>query len=105
MELSRESVRFALGQSIDKKDEELSAYLQHQMVVPKLCLTMAVMEQLDITTLTYQPACGSCAGLLVHDHFWGGRTAEPEDAYWPLSDLADSAASTSVLVKTQESRV
>ena len=95
-------MRGAIGQSIDKRDEDLSVHLQHQMVVPKLCLTMAVMEQLDITTLTYQPACGSCAGLLVHDHFWGGP-----DAYWPLSDLAatNSAASMSTPVKTQESRV
>ena len=107
MELSREAVRGAIDHSIDKRDDELSAYLQHQMVVPKLCLTIAVMEQLGITTLTYQPACGSCAGLLVHDQFCGGSTAELVDSYWTLSDLAvtDSAARMRNPGKTQESRV
>ena len=107
MELSKEAVRGAIDQSIDKSDTELSAYLQHQMVVPKLCLMIAVMEQLDITTLTYQPACGSCAGLLVHDHFWGGPTAELVDSYWPFSDSVATgpAARTRTPGKTQESRV
>ena len=92
MELSREAVQAAIDQSVNKSDAELSQHLQYQMVVPKLCLTMAVMEQLDITTFTYQPACGSCAGLLVHDHFWGGSKAEAGTAYWPLSDAVIGTA-------------
>ena len=82
MEISAANVRSAIEQLIGKRDEELVAYLQHQMVVPKLCLMTAVMEQLEITTLTYQPACGSCAGMLVHDHFWADR-----EVYWPGSDV------------------
>ena len=82
MEICAAAVRSAIEQSIGKRDEDLAAYLQHQLVVPKLCLMTAVMEQLEITTLTYQSACGSCAGLLVHDHFWGNR-----ELYWPSSDV------------------
>lgn len=99
-------MRGAIEQSTLKSDEELSTYRQHQMVVPKLCLTMAVMEHLEITQLTYQPACGSCAGLLVHDSFWG-PTAESGDAYWPLSGIPDGTEpdACSRRAQTLESRV
>ena len=103
VELSKAAVRSAIDQTINKQDEDLSTYLQHQMVVPKLCLTMAVMDQLNIAKLTYQPACGSCAGLLVHDHFWGGINAEPGDLYWPWGDA--SATSMATTATMPESRV
>ena len=93
--LSREAVRGAIESSVEKSDEELGAvYLQPQMVVPKLCLTLAVMQQLGITDLTYQPACGSCAGLLIHDFYWGGGgpMAAQGDAYWPTDGGGDPAA-------------
>ena len=81
--LSREAVAAAIDSAVEKTDAELGAFMQHQMVVPKLCLTFAVMEHLEIASLKYQPANGSCAGLLVHDFYWGGDGAAEGKAYWP----------------------
>jgi hypothetical protein len=42
-------------------------------------LCYAVMDWLEIPSITYQPANGSCAGLLVHDSYF----ANSELRYWP----------------------
>lgn len=64
-------VRRALAACVGKGDGDLP-YPQPDMVVPKLCLCLAVCEALGVAAFRYAPSCGSCAGLLVADHFPGG---------------------------------
>ena len=43
----------------DKTDAELDQWLQANILVPKLCLCLAVMEHLQFSAVAYSPACGS----------------------------------------------
>ena len=78
--LSQQLIWEGIERTVGQSDEVLSAkYLQHYMVVPKLCLCWAVMEHLSLPQFTYQPACGSCAGLAVVDF----HAAEGQPRMWP----------------------
>eukprot|EP00967_Tisochrysis_lutea_P130348 scaffold225368_cov26-Tisochrysis_lutea.AAC.1 len=39
-------------------------------VLPKLCLLYAVLDFLQLSSLFFQPAIGSCAGMLVEETLW-----------------------------------
>ena len=88
-ELTPAVVWAAIEASCGKTDEELGRFLQANILVPKLCLCMAVMEQLGLTAVVYQPACGSCGGLLVHDSHSAEDGAE---RYWPAAPAATATS-------------
>lgn len=72
-QLTPEIVWAGIESTVGTSDAELSTkFLQHWMVVPKLCLCFAVMDQLSLSSVSYQPACGSCAGVLVDEWPAGG---------------------------------
>eukprot|EP01052_Picozoa_sp_SAG31_P038580 SAG31_NODE_5182_length_2694_cov_25.840848_1_plen_332_part_00 len=85
----------AIEATTGKSDGELQQFLQANILVPKLCLALAVMEQLGIRHVGYQPACGSCGGLLVHDSYYSS-CEDGSQGYWPASpDMASSDARSS----------
>lgn len=64
-------------QVLDKTDADLraaaglEAHNDHpSTVVPKICLFLAVWTQLGLTSVTFQPCIGSCAGLLISEKYW-----------------------------------
>lgn len=64
-------VRAAIGQTLERSDEELGRlYLQPEMVVPKLCLLIVVMDMFRIPAVSYKCTNGSCIGLLVTPSLW-----------------------------------
>ena len=44
---------------------------QVEMVVPKLCLLLAVLEATELGGFEFVPAIGSCAGLLISNERFG----------------------------------
>ena len=56
IELTPAVVWAAIEATVGKADAELERYLQHNILVPKLCLCMAVIEQLGIRSVAFQPA-------------------------------------------------
>lgn len=67
--LRRADVRSAILARCGESDEtlELLGYGEVALLVPKLCLLLAVMEHAHIERVAFLPAIGSCAGLLVSD--------------------------------------
>ena len=59
-----------------KTDEQLAAADPadnsdpHGLVVPKLCLLVAVARHLHLPRVVFQPCIGSCAGFAVTERFW-----------------------------------
>lgn len=45
------------------------AVAEPHLVVPKLCLLLAALRRCGTPRVSFQPAVGSCAGMLVHPHF------------------------------------
>ena len=69
-----------------KEDHELAQYsgFKHadpaKFVVTKLALLRATMEHCNMQAFRFQPAVGSCPGLLVHPKFDEFTGAEAEAA-------------------------
>jgi len=64
-----EDIKQAITLTTNKTDEQFT-YIQPQMVVPKLCLILAVMTKLGIETCECCCANGSTPGLLIANEFW-----------------------------------
>jgi len=74
--LTPDDIHAALEQCTGMSDQELQCYVDFEhadparCIVPKLCLLCAVVRHLGIEAVRYQPAIGSCPGLLVSEEFW-----------------------------------
>eukprot|EP00929_Paragymnodinium_shiwhaense_P088225 TRINITY_DN48503_c0_g1_i1.p1 TRINITY_DN48503_c0_g1~~TRINITY_DN48503_c0_g1_i1.p1 ORF type:complete len:344 (+),score=73.94 TRINITY_DN48503_c0_g1_i1:68-1099(+) len=72
-EYNLQDVLSAVAMSVDRSEEEVSKrhHCDDELrepasyVVPKLSLLRAVMEHCSISAVSYQPAIGSCPGLLI----------------------------------------
>lgn len=80
-------------QTTCRSDEELAAAWCRRsdsdppsLVVPKLCLMLAVMEWCGMASCTYQPTLGSCPGILVANHLYP-EGATPTERRRAESDL------------------
>lgn len=74
--LRRADARAAIHARCGESDEVLAllGYSEAALVVPKLCLLLAVMEHAQLERVEFLPAIGSCAGLLLsEEHFAAGR--------------------------------
>jgi len=68
-------VRRALASVIGMSDEAMASKPFCQgplreppgLIVPKLCLLVAVMEHMELTEVAFCPSIGSCQGLLISD--------------------------------------
>lgn len=70
-------VRKALGAVIGRSEADLTAaYCNRELadpasfVVPKMALLLAVMDACQLPRVTFQPAVGSCAGILVSNELY-----------------------------------
>ena len=75
---SARDARRALDAVVGRTEEELfAAYCDRDLadppsfVVPKMALLSAVMDACKLPQVTFQPAIGSCAGMLVSDDLYG----------------------------------
>lgn len=73
---SRDDAELALRTCIGCSDEDLSKYVNFQysdgpkIVVPKLCLLVAVMRHTGIQRVNTVNCIGSCVGVLHEEQFW-----------------------------------
>jgi exopolyphosphatase / guanosine-5'-triphosphate,3'-diphosphate pyrophosphatase len=67
---SKDDVWNALKNLQGKTDQELSEYLQSEMVLSKLLILCSVMEVLEIPSVTYCPSNGSINGLFLCSSLW-----------------------------------
>lgn len=78
--------RRALELCIDKSDDELLKYVSFphadgpHLIVPKLCLLVAVMTHAKLGSVSNVLCAGSCPGILTMDRFW---TSEPSPSSGP----------------------
>jgi len=68
--LYKEDIQQAIAVTSNKTDEQLSDYIQKELVVPKLCLILAVMYKLNIQKFEVFYANGITPGLLIANQFW-----------------------------------
>eukprot|EP01062_Namystynia_karyoxenos_P021950 TRINITY_DN18391_c0_g4_i1.p1 TRINITY_DN18391_c0_g4~~TRINITY_DN18391_c0_g4_i1.p1 ORF type:complete len:338 (+),score=100.46 TRINITY_DN18391_c0_g4_i1:84-1097(+) len=75
------AARDALGLLLERTDSDLEASYAPPptgrdpvaMLVPKLCLLVAVMEHLQLDAVTFQPTIGSCAGMMLDGELFRPR--------------------------------
>jgi len=66
----KEDIQQAIDSTLEKTDDQLSIYVNKSLVVPNLCLVMAVMNKLGIESCEYYFANGCTSGLLIDTEFW-----------------------------------
>eukprot|EP00933_Yihiella_yeosuensis_P070560 TRINITY_DN78677_c0_g1_i1.p1 TRINITY_DN78677_c0_g1~~TRINITY_DN78677_c0_g1_i1.p1 ORF type:complete len:331 (-),score=67.62 TRINITY_DN78677_c0_g1_i1:535-1386(-) len=80
-EYDQASVRKALEGVLNKSDEDLSKEVFCQgelkeppaLIVPKICLLLAVMEHCSVQKVSFHPAIGSCPGLLISENCYTSK--------------------------------
>ncbi|KAJ1627677.1 hypothetical protein T492DRAFT_1023386 [Pavlovales sp. CCMP2436] len=71
--ISCKDVRSAVYARCGESDETLEAlgYSEPGLLVPKLCLLVAVMEHAQLERIEFLPAIGACPGVLVDEERFG----------------------------------
>jgi len=82
-----EAARRALREVVGRSDEDLATEFCHwanpepaSLVCPKLALLVGVMEHCRVAEVRFQPATGSCAGMVVCEELYAERAPGPAAA-------------------------
>lgn len=67
---TKEEVWLVIESLADKTDEELSDFLEKEMVIPKLALLYSVMDYFGINSVQSCYAVGSTLGMFMDQNYW-----------------------------------
>lgn len=77
-EYTKEEIWNALHTLIGSTDQQLKAFPEPEMVIPRLTLLISVMDHFEIGKVRYIPTVGSTWGIFISPEFW--KIPAPESA-------------------------